>query len=168
MWQFGHCVWKCLNDLTGQLSLYGSVMGSGPLCPLKRLIFSSALSNGLLLKFKRCYFLFLIFDRVKSDLLTSYNIHKPNTCTLYSMKTGWTLTGPLLKLCHLFWNWSSQTVPVPIEKHPTQWCLRNKYDWFHVCTNSLENTNLIWKFSNFVTNHFNSYLKFEINLGKYG
>lgn len=50
MGQFGHLVCNCLKAFTGQHSPYGSDIGSGPLCPLKRLIFSSAVSRGLMNK----------------------------------------------------------------------------------------------------------------------
>lgn len=69
--QYGHCVCKCLNDLIGQHSLYGSVIGSGPLCPLNRLMFSSALSNGLLWNVMD---LFLISIRHSCNLKFTYFI----------------------------------------------------------------------------------------------
>lgn len=46
--QLGHCACNSLDALTGQHSAYGNEIGSGPLCPLNRLIFSSAVSNGFM------------------------------------------------------------------------------------------------------------------------
>lgn len=115
MGQFGHCVCRCLNALTGQLSPYGNVIGWGSLCPLKRLIFSSAVSNGLSQQHTPLDSLLLHAIEL-IDLLTSYSIHRPSTCKPHSMRIDSTLKAPQSQLCHLFWNWLSQTVPVPIKK----------------------------------------------------
>lgn len=101
-----------MNALTGQHSLYGRVIGWGSLCPLKRLIFSSAVSNGL---FQRYIIKFRFYSKLNLNLLTSYNIHRPSICMLHSMRIDWIPMELLVELCHLFWNWPSRTMPGPIK-----------------------------------------------------
>lgn len=168
MGQFGHCVCRCLNALTGQLSPYGNVIGWGSLCPLKRLIFSSAVSNGLSQQHTPLDSLLLHAIEL-IDLLTSYSIHRPSTCKPHSMRIDSTLKAPQSQLCHLFWNWLSQTVPVPKKKSTCvccTWvpCFQKILNEYHQAQN--DKTNLIWNLSDLVSNHLDFWEIVLIEFGK--